>query len=124
MSRISKGGKRQAPAKRNGQPLSTTSKISTRRRYNRLALDKINNELANTPKCCKPTLLPNVLRDFEGQDDMETDENEDDTAPSGNESQDSSRDEQYDNSDSDSVASSDSHRSRNSNDTDRSNDFE
>jgi hypothetical protein len=65
---------------------------------------------------------PSFFHDAEGQDDMETDENEDEAASSGNESQDLNRDEHYDNSDSDSVASSDSYRSRNSNVTDRSND--
>jgi hypothetical protein len=65
---------------------------------------------------------PSFFHDAEGQDDMETDENEDEAASSGNESQDLNRYEQYDNSDSDSVASSDSYRSRNSSDTDRSND--
>ncbi len=49
---------------------------------------------------------PSFFHDAEGQDDKETDEDEDETALSGNESQDSSRDEQHDNSDNDSVASS------------------
>ncbi len=67
---------------------------------------------------------PSFFRDAGGQDDMETDENEDETALSGTDSQDSNRYEQDDNSDSNSVASSDSYRSRNSKDTDRSSDSE
>ena len=79
-------------------------------------------ERTGTEKPAPISMGPGFFHDAEGQDDRETDENEDETASSGNESQDLNRDEQYDNSDSDSVASSDSYRSRNSNDTDRSND--
>ncbi len=81
-------------------------------------------ECTGTEKPAPISMGPSYFHDAEGQDDRETDEDEDETALSGNESQDSSRDEQRDNSDNDSVASSDSYRSRNSNDTDRSNDFE
>ncbi len=40
-----------------GQPLSTNSKISARRRFNPLTLDKINNEHANISRRGKPVIL-------------------------------------------------------------------
>jgi hypothetical protein len=72
----------------------------------------------------KPALIsmgPSFFHDAEGQDDSENDDNENETTLSGDESQ-SNRDEQHNDSDSNSLASNDSYRSRNSSDTDRSND--
>jgi hypothetical protein len=49
--------KRQASTIRNGEPLSATTESSAGRRINPLALDKINNEHANTSRCGKPIIF-------------------------------------------------------------------
>jgi hypothetical protein len=62
------------------------------------------------------SMEPSFFHDAGGQDDSENDDDENETARSGYESQDSYRDEQHNDSDSDSVASSDSYRSHNASD--------
>jgi hypothetical protein len=77
---------------------------------------------ADTEKPAPISMGPIFFHDAEGQDNSENDDDDNETARSDEESQDSYRDEQYNDSDSGSVASSDSYKSHNSIETDRSND--